>query len=299
MEAPTLIRIVTAVLALAANAAAQSSGSRETPAPSEEKHELFNHVVSNLKKSEEALDVYERVERVETRKNASDPQSAVVKIARVIPTGTGMARIPLGPSGQPKDAATYRIELEDLEKTLLLAAQGGRPQRDALEKFTKKKKERNDLIDATRTAFLYTLVGSELRGDRVLSKYRMQPNPAYKSSSRFTSIYARVHGFVWIDEPTGQLARVEGEVTEDISLGLFLAKVYKGSHFMQERYEFAPDLWLPSFSQYDFDGRRFFSSFFVHERKFYSDYRYIGPPNEALLAIRAELNKSSGAADDP
>src|SRR2546422_7803176 len=37
--------------------------------------------------------------------------------------------------------------------------------------------------------------------------------------------------------------------------GLFLGKIYKGSHFMQERYEVRPGLWLASFSQYDFDGR--------------------------------------------
>jgi hypothetical protein len=58
---------------------------------------------------------------------------------------------------------------------------------------------------------------------------------------------------------------------------------------MQERYELLPGLWLTSFSQYDFDGRKLFSSFSVHERTFYSNYRYIGPPKEALAAIRQEL----------
>ena len=58
---------------------------------------------------------------------------------------------------------------------------------------------------------------------------------------------------------------------------------------MQERYEVGPGLWLPSFSQYDFDGRRFFSGFSMHERTFYSNYRYIGLPKEALEAIRNEL----------
>ena len=92
---------------------------------------------------------------------------------------------------------------------------------------------------------------------------------------------------------------VEGEVTEDISVGLFLGKIYKGSHFMQERYEIAPDLWLPTFLQYDFDGRKLFSSFSVHERTFYSNYRLIGPPKEALVTLRAELGKPASTAADP
>src|SRR6184192_4521733 len=102
-------------------------------------------------------------------------------------------------------------------------------------------------------------------------------------------IFPKVRGLVWIDEASGEVARIEGDVMEDISIGLFLGKIYKGSHFMQERYEFVPGLWLVRFSQYDFDGRKLFSGFSVHERTFYSNYRYIGPPKEALAAIRQEL----------
>src|SRR5207245_392237 len=218
---------------------------------------------------------------------------ASVKISRVIPSGTGMDRIPVGPDGQPTDAAAYRADLEKLERALSLIFNNSRSQRDALEKFAKKKKERNDLIDATRNAFLFTFVANEARGDRVLAKYRLEPNPAFKPTSRFTSIFPKVHGFVWIDEASGELARIEGDVTEDISVGLFLGKIYKGSHFMQERYEFLPGLWLASFSQYDFDGRKLFSSFSVHERTLYSNYSYIGPPKEALVAIREELGHTS------
>ncbi len=82
-----------------------------------------------------------------------------------------------------------------------------------------------------------------------------------------------MRGFVWIDEAAGELARVEGEVTEDISVGVFFGKMCKGSHFMQERYEFLLGLWLASFSQYDFGGRKLFSGFSIHERTFCSNYR--------------------------
>src|SRR6202035_634350 len=120
-----------------------------------------------------------------------------------------------------------------------------------------------------------------------------------KPNSRATSVYPRVRGTVWIEQATGEMARIEGEVTDDISLGLFLAKVYKGSHFMQERYEMVPGLWMPSFSQYDFDGRKLFSSISIHERTFYGQYHRIGPPREALATIRAELGKPGGALADP
>jgi len=287
----------------AASASAQSVVPDSIPAISPAKPGLFERVISNQKKNEEALDVYERLERLEVRKNGSDAAPASVRIARVIPSGTGMDRIPVGPHGQPTDPAAYRADLARLEKALALLVNNNRSQRDAVEKFAKKKKERNDLIDATRNAFLFTFVAREPRADRMLSKYRMEPNPAFKPTTRFTSIYTKVRGFVWVDEQAEELARIKGEVTEDISVGLFLGKIYRGSHFMQERYEVVPGLWLASFSQYDFDGRKLFSGFSVHERTFYTNYRYIGPPNEALLAVRkelglAELGKPGSAAAD-
>jgi hypothetical protein len=285
------VMIILALLppALIADAAAQSIVPDATAAIGPAKPELFNRVIANQKKAEAALEFYERVERVETRKSASDSSPPTIKVARIIPSGTGMVKIPVGAGGEPGDSASYRASLESLARALALFVNDGGSQRDAVEKYAKKRKERNDLIEATHNAFSFTFVANEPRSDRLLAKYKMDPNPAFKPTSRFTSIFPKVRGFVWVDEASGELARIEGEVTEDISVGLFLGKINKGSHFMQERYEFQPGLWLASFSQYDFDGRKLFSGFSVHERTFYANYRYIGPPKEALVAIRQEL----------
>jgi hypothetical protein len=257
---------------------------------------LLERVIANQKKDDLAQANYERLERLEIQKGTQPPE---IKTTRAVPAGTGTDHIPVGPDGKPVDAAAYRAQLEKLERALSWAAEEGRAQREAYEKIAKKQKERSDLIDATRTAFLYTFVEREPRGDRMLSKYRMVPNPAYKATSRATSIFSKVRGCLWIDEDAEQLARVEIEVIDDISIGGFLAKVYKGSHLMQERYEMAPGLWFASYSQYDFDGRRLFVSFSIHERTLYSQYRRIGPPKEALQTIRAELGKSPSASADP
>lgn len=304
MRMPTSVHTAMLIFVFASNAAAQSALPDSAATIGQPKQGLFDRVIANQKKNDQAMDLYERIERVETRKNSSEFTPPVENAFRVIPSGTGMDRIPVQPDGRPADWAAYRMELERLEKALTLAVEESRSQHEALEKYAKKKKDRNELIDATRNAFLFKLVAREPRGDRLLSKYTMEPNPAFKPTSRFTAIYTKVHGFIWIDDDSEQLARVEGEVTEDISVGLFLGKIYKGSHFMQERYEFFPGLWLASFSQYDFDGRKLFSGFSVHERTLYSDYRYIGPPSEALAAIQrelahADLGKSGSRVTDP
>jgi hypothetical protein len=287
------------LLACSAAVSAQEV-SQDSPNFSEaEKAAFLDRVIANTKQDEQALDVYERIERAETRKNAHDPQPSEVKITRVVPAGTGLDRIPLGPDAQPVDAAAYRAELEKLETALLWASSTGRAQRDAYEKAAKKQKENMAILEATRTGFLYTFVSRELREGRRLAKYRLDPNPAFKPTSRATSIFSKIRGFAWIDEETAHIARAEVEVTEDISFGLFLGKIYKGSHFMQERYEFAPGIWLASFFEYDFDGRKFFLPISMHQRTFYSNYRRIGPPKEALSLIRTELGKPDNPAADP
>jgi hypothetical protein len=259
--------------------------------------EVIRDVVSGVKEGEHALYLYERIERVESRREAGDSLPQSVRVSRVVPAGTGMAKIPLGADGHPSDTDAYRNELTKLLNSLTWAAAEGQPQREAYQKIQKKQKDRDDLIEATRNAFVFTYLDQEPRGDRTLSRYRMEPNPSFRSTNRATAIFAKVKGFVWVDDTSHELARVEGEVTEDIAVGGFLAKVYRGSHFMQERYEMAPGLWLPSFTQYDFDGRKLFSSFGVHEKTFVSGYKRIGTPAEAIPQIQAELAElSSGKA---
>lgn len=299
MRTHSLILVAGLLPVFAATSAAQTTPTPAPPQTQAEKTALLDRVLANEKKSDEAMSFYERIERVETHKIGDDPVSTESKVSRVIPAGTGVDHIPIGPDGKPTDADAYHAELLKLERALSWASDDGHAQRDAYEKIAKKRKERDELIDATRVAFLYTFVSTETRDGRLLYKYKMAPNPAYKPTSRATSIFAKVHGFVWIDPLAGQLARVEGEVTEDISIGLFLAKIYKGSHFMQEQYEVQPGLWMPTFSQYDFDGRKLFSSISIHEKTFYSQYHRIGPPKEALAMIRAELGKADAGVSDP
>ncbi len=272
---------------------AMLSAAQETPpgASSEGPSDLFGRVIANQKQSEADLSKYECIQRIERRKTGSDRNPSDTKVLRVFPVGTGVDKIALSSDGKPLSAESYRNDLEKLEKYLVWAAQDDDPQREAYAKTERKRKERFDLIEATHQAFRFTFMGKETRGDRTLLRYTMTPNPDYKPTSRNTTIFTKVNGTIWIDEQSSQLAKVEGNVIENISFALFLAKVYKGSHFMQERYEIAPGIWEPTFEQYDFDGRKYLVPFSIHERTFYSNYKLVGPPKEALEVLRAELNK--------
>lgn len=277
------------------SAPAENPGTEVPPGSSA----LFSRVIANQKQVDANLNIYERVERVEIRRTGSDPKPSEVKVWRVFPAGTGMNKIPLTTEAKPANAESYRAALEKLQTTLIWAAETGPAQREAYAKVERRKKERNELIDSTRKAFVFTKSGEEMRGDRVLVKYEMTRNPQFKPTTRNEMLFTRIRGTLWIDKETSELAKIEGQVTEDISLALFLAKVYRGSYFMQEWYEMTPGVWLPSYQQYDFDGRKFVVPFSIHERTFYTHYRRVGPPKEAVAVVRGELNKLGGNRADP
>lgn len=276
------------VLLLFASATAAQDSSPAAPAA---RSELFDRVVGNQKQSELELDHYERIQSTESRKTGGDPRPSSTKVLRLFPAGPAIYKMTLGPDGNPISTEGYRNDLEKLERYLTWALQDGPAQKEAYAKAERKRKERFDLIEATHQAFTFSLVGRELRGDRTLLRYAMEPNPKYRPTSRNTTLFTKVRGTLWIDEQSSQLAKVEGTVTDDISLSLFLAKVYKGSHFMQERYEVASGIWEPTFEQYDFDGRKFLLPFSIHERTFYTNYRFVGPPAKAIEVVRGELSK--------
>ena len=285
---PVLLRLPFCFLLLVLSGTAQQHPVGTSPsAPSD----LLDRVVANLKRSEVLLDQYERVQRMERRKTGSDRDPFDTKMWLLFPGGTGVDKFPLAADGKPLNTEGYRTELEKFEKFLVWAAQDGTAQKEAYAKVERKRKERFDLIDATLQAFRFTFVGKEMRDNRTLLRYSVTPNPKYKPTSRNTAIFTKVSGTIWIDEQSSELAKVEGNVTSDISLALFLAKVYKGSHFMQERYEIAPGIWQPTYEQYDFDGRKFLSPVSIHERTFFSNYKRVGPPKEAVEVVRAELRK--------
>jgi hypothetical protein len=264
-------------------------------APAAESTDRFDRVIADQKKSEAELDQYERIERAETRKGSGRRDPVTLKVWRVFPTGTGVDKISLTPDGKPGNPKSYRNDLEGLEKYLAWIAQDGAPQKEAYARAQRKRKERFDLLETAHQAFIFTFAGKENRGERTLLRYTLTPNPHYRATSRNATLFVKVRGTAWIDEQTSQMAKLEGTVMEDVSLALFLGKIYKGSHFMQERYEVAPGVWEPTYEQYDFDGRKFFSSFSIHERTWYSNYKRVGPPKEALGMVRAELSQLEAA----
>jgi hypothetical protein len=288
------------LLALAALVAAQTRAPVRNGAPAQEElRALIERVVASQHGNDEALAEYERRERQTARKDDGQERITDDKLYRVFPTGTGTVRVLLEEKGKAVKPEAYEKGLRSVVGALENALTPELPkQKEAIAKWEKRVRERRELLDAIPQAFRATWLGREPVNGRTLVKLRLEPDPDYKPHSRNTHMLTHVRATVWVEEKTANLVRVEAEIFEDIPVGGgFLGKVYKGGRFEMEQTEVAPGVWLPARYVYDFDGRKFIFPFSMNETVEASNYRRMGPPEQALAALRRELRgNGSGTA---
>ncbi|MBZ5642825.1 MAG: hypothetical protein LAO19_08715 [Acidobacteriia bacterium] len=310
-RANQIVALGTVILAvapwLAAPPARALDGDQRTtiqanPAPTPEQLQaLIARAVENQHRDDRALEEYERVERVVTRK--PDGSAAVVtdRTDRVLPSGTGTMKLPLAENGAPVSPELYRHWLQIAVDALNIAVHPNEDYKRDMIKFQKRRRERSDLVDSASHAFHMKWAGRETlpdpaapHGSRTLAKILLDPDPSYIPTSRFATAFGHAHATLWVDESEAQFVRLEGDITSDISFGAGIAgKVYRGGHFLLEQSEVGPGVWLPTLYTYDVDGRKFLFGFDVHERTEVSRYRHVGPPSQSIEIIRAELNNTS------
>jgi len=272
----------------------------QKPAPTKEEiRALVERIRVSQHRNDEALAEYERREhRISWKHDGEETDDRKItedKLYRVVPTGTGTLKLILAEKGEPVTPEYYRKELRELEKALELALRPQDPkQRRAIEKWEKRTRERQEMVDAVPEAFEFTWLGREACDGRLCAKLQLDPNPEFEADSRNQDLFKHIRAVVWVDEAAAQIVRVEAEIFRDISVfGGIFGKVYHGGKFVMEQAKVAEGIWLPRFYKYDFDGRKFIFPFSVNETTEISEYRRIGPPAEALAAVRREI---SGAA---
>jgi hypothetical protein len=260
-------------------------------------HSLFIRLVENQHRNDAALQEFERVEHLVSRKSSDTSDGFTERTDRIIPSGTGTMKLEMSENGAHVSPDIYRHELEIALTALGIAAHPNDRYRQDLVKFEKRQHDRAELLDTALEGFRTTWAGRETRGSQTYSKYILDPNPDYKATTRLAASFEHIHAVMWIDESKAQFSRIEGDITSDITFGGgIVGKVYHGGHFVMEQSEVEPGVWLPTMYTYDVDGRKFMFGFGVHERTEISHYRRVWPPEHALELVRNELNNLSAQA---
>jgi hypothetical protein len=266
----------------------QDEGKRpETPLTAQQIRSLVDRAVENQRRNDLLLDEYARTEHSIFHGNTKEPDKNT--ISRVIPAREGIIRVELERDGKTSDAAYLEQQWHGVAQALFAEANGREPHVGNFYYRQRHGHERADMVTAIGKAFIFRWAGRLSVNGRPVIKLSFEPDPTYRSSARFATLYAHSRGTAWVDESSGELIRAEAELTDDVSWGAgIIAKLYHGGKFSYEQREVAPGVWLPVGYSYDFDGRKFLFNLALHERMDYSEYVRVGPPEEALSVIRRE-----------
>ncbi len=123
-------------------------------------------------------------------------------------------------------------------------------------------------------AFDFHLVGEEVVAGRSAYVIRATPHPGYHAHGKYTKVFSRVEGKLWVDEQDFGWIKVDGQVTESFSMGLFVAHVQQGSHVILEQTCVGDAVWVPRRVEVRATARILFVRSLDIERILtYSDYR--------------------------
>jgi len=138
----------------------------------------------------------------------------------------------------------------------------------------RKNEENRSFLRDLLEAFDFHLIGEETVAGRSAYVLEATPHPGYHSNGKYGKLFSRVKGKLWVDKQDSGWVKVDGEVTQAFSMGLFVARVQRGSHIILEQTRLADAVWVPQRLEVRASARILFLKNLDLDRILtYSDYR--------------------------
>jgi hypothetical protein len=160
------------------------------------------------------------------------------------------------------------------------------------EKEEKDREEDRKFVLEIADAYNFKLVGSETLEGRDNWVIAGEPRPGYVPHMKDAKYLPKFHGRVWIDKGDLQLAKMDVECLDTISLGLFLARFHKGSRLMLEQIRVNDEVWLPRQLAAKIDVRvALLKNFDVDLEQTFRDYKKFRTSTKILSAEEVKDRK--------
>jgi hypothetical protein len=127
--------------------------------------------------------------------------------------------------------------------------------RKRAEKEAKEREEGRKFVREVADAYDFKLVGTEEVSGREAWVIDGEPRPGYEPQMKDAKFLPKFHGRVWIDKGDLQLAKMDIEALDTVSIGWVLARIHKGSRFMLQQTRVNDEVWLPEHVTFKFDAR--------------------------------------------
>jgi hypothetical protein len=273
MELLAKSRIGTLLVVFAASSTlfAQTSGpdKHQNPASVLDARQIVGQSLVVAEHSWQARDEYIYMERDEDRRLDSQGQvkSENVDVTRMtLVNGIRFEQL-MEHNGQLPSAEEQKKRDQDFEK---LKHETPEEKAARLRKDQENRSFLRDLLEA----FDFRLMGEETVGSRPAYVFTATPHPGYHSNGKYGKLFSRVEGKLWVDKQDFGWVKVDGEVTQSFSMGLFVARVQRGSHIILEQTCLGDAVWVPKRLELKASARiLFLKSLDLDRILTYSDYR--------------------------
>jgi hypothetical protein len=176
---------------------------------------------------------------------------------------------------KPLDAKESAKEDEKIQKIIdkrKNESEEARKKRE--EKEVKEREDGRKFVREVADAYDFKLVGAEDVGGRAAWVIDGEPRPGFEPHMKESKFLSKFHGRVWIDKADLQLAKMDIEAIDTVSVGWVLARIHKGTRVMLEQTRVNDEVWLPRHVNFKLDARvALFKGFNIDGEQEYRDYR--------------------------
>lgn len=150
----------------------------------------------------------------------------------------------------------------------------GQPEAKRKQEKRKEDREEQQALDDVFAMYDIQLVRREMLDGIATILLTFKSRPGYKPKTSDGKILQHIAGRAWVAEEDHELAKLEPEVVDPISIGGgLLAKLQKGSTLAFERRKINNEIWLPVKAETVVNGRLLFKGINLHEVTEYSEHK--------------------------
>jgi len=220
--------------------------------------ELFRVVADKDNENDKRLRDYTYIERdVENRLDGKGQvKSTETKTYEVLEIYGEQVNRLIEKDGKPlseKEAAKEEERIQKITDKRKNESESDRKKRE--EKEEKEREDGRKFVNEVADAYNFKLVGSEAVSGRDTWVIDAEPRPDFVPHMKESKFLSKFRGRVWVDKSDLQLAKLDVEALETVSVGWFLARIHQGAHFMLEQTRVNDEVWLPRHVTFNVDAR--------------------------------------------
>jgi hypothetical protein len=136
-----------------------------------------------------------------------------------------------------------------------------------------KDQENRAFLEDILAGFDFRVVGDDVVDGRPSFVIEVSPHPGFRASGKYAKVFNKVEGKIWVDKQDYGWIKLDGEITQPFSMGLFIARVQSGSRVVLEQTCVGDAVWVPK--RLEVQGTAtifFFKTLGIDRILTYSDY---------------------------